>query len=303
MLPASPKFLRVTLRIIPRLDIKGPNLVKGIHLEGLRVLGTPELFAREYYAAGADELLFMDAVASLYDRNSLLDVIEKTAREMFVPLTVGGGLRSLDDISAALAVGADKVSINSEALRRPELISEAARKFGSSTIVVAIDAKRTASGGWHAYADNGRENSGRDALAWAQQAADLGAGELLVTSIDQEGTGQGFDLDLIGRIAPAVPVPVIACGGAGSVDDVVAVVTEGRADAVSAASILHYGVARELEASGAAFGGAGGFEIIRERRDFTKVTISSIPEIKARLSRAGIACRPCAAEDAKAVTT
>jgi cyclase len=245
----------------------------------------------------------MDAVASLYGRNSLLDVIEKTASEMFVPLTVGGGLRSLDDISAALDSGADKVSINTAALQRPELIGEAARKFGSSTIVVSIDAKRTPRGDWRAYVDNGRDDSGQDAVAWARRAADLGAGELLLTSIDQEGTGLGFDLELVQQIAPSVPIPVIACGGAGSVGDVVAVVQEGQADAVSVASILHYGFARELEQRGVEFGGAGGFEVIRERRNFERVSVSDIREIKARLAGAGVACRPIPASRHEAVAT
>src|SRR5712691_717483 len=190
----------MNIRIIPRLDIKGPNLVKGIHLEGLRVLGKPEQFAKLYYEQGADELLYMDVVASLYQRNSLLDIVSRTSKELFIPLTVGGGLRSLDDIRAALKAGADKVALNTAAIRRPEFVREAAERFGSSTIIVSIEAIRRTDGTYEAYTDNGRERTGVDALQWAQQAATLGAGEILVTSIDREGTGKGFDMELVRQI-------------------------------------------------------------------------------------------------------
>ena len=165
------------MRIIPRLDIKGPNLVKGVNLEGLRVLGKPDRFARYYYENGADELLYMDVVASLYGRNSLLDVVERTARQIFIPLTVGGGLRSLEDIGRALRAGADKIALNTAAIRNPELIKAAVQKFGSSTIVVSIEAKRQPDGSHEAFIDHGRERTGLDALAWAVQAAEYGAGE------------------------------------------------------------------------------------------------------------------------------
>ena len=204
----------MSVRIIPRLDIKGPNLVKGIHLEGLRVLGKPEQFARYYYEQGADELLYMDVVASLYQRNSLLEIVARTAREIFIPMTVGGGLRNLEDIREVLRAGADKVSLNTAVIGRPELIREAAHQFGSSTIVVSIEAIKNRDGSYEAYTDNGRESTGVDALEWALRAVELGAGELLVTSIDREGMGNGFDLELTRTIAESVPVPVIACGGA-----------------------------------------------------------------------------------------
>lgn len=223
----------MNIRIIPRLDIKGPNLVKGIQFEGLRVLGKPEVFARYYYETGADELIYMDVVASLYGRNSLLGIVERTAREIFIPRTVGGGIRTVDDIRSVLRAGADKVSLNTAAVGRPELIREAARAFGSSTIVVSIEAIRKPDGTYEAYVDYGRQRTGVDAIQWAIRAAELGAGELLVTSITQEGTGKGFDLDLTRRIAEAVPIPVIAAGGAGSVHDVYRVFAEGRADAAS----------------------------------------------------------------------
>lgn len=216
----------MNIRIIPRLDIKGPNLVKGIHFEGLRVLGKPEDFARHYYEHGADELIYMDVVASLYGRNSLLDIVERTSKEIFIPLTVGGGLRSIEDIRMVLRAGADKISINTAAVARPELIREVSRAFGSSTIVVSIEAIRKAEGTYEAYVDYGRQSTGVDAIEWAKRVVELGAGELLVTSIDREGMGNGFDLELIRRIAEAVPIPVIASGGAGKVEDIYDVVTQ-----------------------------------------------------------------------------
>lgn len=231
------------VRVIPRLDIKGPNLVKGIHLEGLRILGKPHEFARRYSDEGADELIYVDVVASLYQRNSLDDIIERTAAEVFVPLTVAGGIRTIDDIARLLRVGADKVAINTAAIAHPEFLSEAARRFGSQCIVLSIEAKRQGPGAWEAYTENGRERSGRDAIAWARECVERGVGEILVTSIDREGTGKGYDLELIRAIAPHVPIPVIACGGAGRPSDIVEAVTVGHADAVSMASILHYGTA------------------------------------------------------------
>jgi len=192
--------MKENIRIIPRLDIKGPNLVKGIHLEGLRVLGKPEQFARSYYEQGADELLYMDVVASLYGRNSLLNIIEDTAKNIFIPLTVGGGIRSLEDIQKILRAGADKVSINTAAIRNPELIQSAANKFGSSTIVVAIEALLMPNGKYEAFTDNGREPTGVNVFEWALRAEKLGAGEIMVTSIDKEGTGKGFDVELIAKI-------------------------------------------------------------------------------------------------------
>jgi cyclase len=226
-------------RMIARLDIKAPNLVKGIHLEGLRVIGDPAEHALRYYADGADELLYIDIVASLYERNSLVPLVERTASQIFVPLTVGGGIRKLDDITQLLRAGADKVAINTAAVRRPELITEASRSFGSQCIVVSIEAKRRAQGGWEAYTDNGRERTNLDAIEWAKRAVDLGAGELLVTSVDMEGTRRGFDLELVRVLGPTLGVPVIACGGAGTTDHVAEAIRTG-ADAVAVASLLHY---------------------------------------------------------------
>jgi len=282
----------VAVRIIPRLEIKGPNLVKGIRFEGLRVLGKPEAFAAVYYEAGADELIYIDAVASLYERNSLLDVVERTASEIFVPLTVGGGLRKLDDIREVLRAGADKVALNTAAIRRPELISQAAQKFGSSTIVVSIEAIRHADGRYEAYTDFGRESTGVDAIEWAERAVELGAGELLVTSIDRDGTGKGYDIGLTGRIARSVPVPVIAGGGAGKPDDVHEVITEGAADAVSIASLLHYHLAAKLAADDSAFAAEGNIEFLRGGGGNQRIDARDLSELKRFLAERGVGVRP-----------
>ena len=284
----------MNLRIIPRLDIKGPNLVKGIHLEGLRVLGKPEHLARYYYENGADELYYMDAVASLYERNSLLDIVQRTSKEIFIPLTVGGGLRSVDDIRAVLRAGADKVSLNTAAIRRPELIREASRSFGSSTIVVSIEAIKKQDGSYEAYVDYGRQKTGVDAVEWAKEAVALGAGELVVTSIDNEGTGKGFDLDLTHRIAETVPVPVIASGGGGQIRHIYDVVVLGKADAVSVASILHYDYIKRCDQGEADFTQEGNVEFLQGRRGgrgFSKIQEASLQEIKTYLIQKAIPCR------------
>ena len=189
--------MTLSLRIIPRLDIKGPNLVKGMHLEGLRVLGKPEQFANYYYEQGADELIYQDVVASLYERNSLHEIISKTAKQIFIPLTVGGGLRTIQDISRVLRAGADKISINTAAHKDPDFITKASKKFGKSTIMVAIEAIRQNDGEYHAFTDNGRNRTGREVVYWARRVEQLGAGEILLTSVDKEGTGEGLELDLI----------------------------------------------------------------------------------------------------------
>jgi len=227
-------------RIIARLDIKGQNVVKGIHLEGLRVVGKPGDLARRYYDEGVDEIVYMDIVASLYGRNSILSVVEDAARDIFVPLTVGGGIRSVDDVTAALRSGADKVAINTAAIARPEFLSEAARAVGSQAIMVSIEAKRR-DGWWEAVTDNGREKTGRDALDWAAEAEQLGAGEILLTSVDREGVRKGFDLELTQAVHERVRIPVIASGGAGETAHVAALFTQRRADAAALASVLHYG--------------------------------------------------------------
>lgn len=281
----------VSVRIIPRLDIKGPNLVKGIHLEGLRVLGKPHYFARHYYENGADELLYMDIVASLYGRNSLMDIVEKTAQEVFIPLTVGGGLRTLDDIKNILRAGADKVAINTAAINRPEFIREASRKFGSSTIVVSIEAIKQPNGTHLAFTDNGRQDTGVDVLEWAVRAAELGAGEIMITSVDQEGTGKGYDVALTRKISEAVSIPVIACGGAGKVSDVQDVLTEGKADAACVASMLHYKYIQTADHA-EDYSAEGNTEFLKRKQMFSKVYGATLPEIKNTLITQGIRCRP-----------
>lgn len=285
------------LRIIPRLDIKGANLVKGIHLEGLKVLGPPALFAEAYYRDGADELLLMDAVASLYGRNSLTDIITWTARNIFIPFTVGGGLRSLQDIRGVLEAGADKAALNTAAVNRPQIIREASEEFGSSTIVVSIEAQKLDDGRYYAYIDNGRENTRRDVFEWAQEAVHLGAGELLVTSVHREGTGAGYDCELTARLAQSVGVPVVASGGAGTIDHVVAVATAGAADAICVASVLHYDKIAELVRRGMTFGQHGEFPILAERRENFRITPASLSGIKAALAVAGVECRQSSGAD------
>lgn len=281
----------MNVRLIPRLDIKGPNLVKGIHFEGLRVLGKPESFAKFYYEHGADELIYMDAVASLYGRNSLLDIVEKTAREIFIPLTVGGGLRTVDDIRKVLRAGADKVSLNTAAIARPEIVREASRAFGSSTIVVSIEAIRKANGQYEAYVDYGRQKTGVDAVQWALRAVELGAGELMVTSIDREGTGKGFDLDLTRRISESVSVPVVAGGGAGTIQDIYDVIAQGGADAVALASILHYEYIKRENSANADYSLEGNTEFLRRGTGYSKIQDASLLEIKAYLADHGVDCR------------
>jgi cyclase len=281
----------VNVRVIPRLDIKGPNLVKGIHFEGLRVLGKPEDFARHYFEGGADELIYMDAVASLYGRNSLLGIIERTAKEIFIPLTVGGGLRTLDDIRSVLRAGADKVSLNTAAVADPQLVARAARAFGSSTIVVSIEAIRMPDGSYEAYVDYGRQRTSVDVFEWARRAVELGAGELMVTCINREGTGKGFDLELTRRVAESVPAPVIAGGGAGRLEHVRDVVLDGRADAVALASVLHYDVIHQHRALDADYSAEGNTEFLRRGRTASFLQHFPLHEVKAYLVSHGVACR------------
>ena len=228
-----------SLRVIARLDIKSPNLIKGIHLEGLRVMGDPEAHAERYYKAGIDELIYMDIVASLYGRNNLTDLVRKTARNVFVPMTVGGGIRSVEDVRDLLRAGADKVAINTAAILNPQLITDVARRFGSQCVVLSVEAKRMGDN-WEAYTNNGREHTGRTVMEWVTEAVERGAGEVLLTSVDREGTRKGYDIDLVRLVADAVPVPVIASGGMGTPQHLIDVVREGHADAVAIADALHY---------------------------------------------------------------
>lgn len=228
------------IRVIARLDIKGPNLIKGIRLEGLRVIGDPEEHARRYYEQGVDELIYMDIVASLYNRNSLTEIVEHTAQNIFIPLTVGGGIRTIEDAKKLLRAGADKIAINTVAIKRPEIITELALRFGSQCVVLSIEAKKVAEGKWEAYHDNGRERTGLDAIAWAKRGEELGAGEILITAVDHEGLKKGFDVELVEKISSQVSIPVIASGGLGSHEHFADVVKRGKADAVAIADAFHY---------------------------------------------------------------
>ena len=227
-------------RLIARLDVKGPNLIKGVHLEGLRVIGSPNEHALRYYRQGADELIYMDSVASLHGQNHLADIISAAARDIFVPMTVGGGIRSIEDAKQILRAGADKVAVNTAAVANPELIRDIAQRFGSQCMVLSVEAKQVGPGRWEVFTDNGREYTGLDVVEWVRKGVSLGAGEVLITSIDREGTRKGFDVALVKAVTQAVPVPVIASGGMGEPGDAVTVVKEGGADAVAMADILHF---------------------------------------------------------------
>jgi cyclase len=231
-------------RIIPCLDVDGGRVVKGVNFVGLRDAGDPVEVARRYNEEGADEITFLDIGASHEGRDTIVDVVKKVAQEVFIPLTVGGGIRKLEDIYALLNVGCDKVSINSAAIKRPAFIGESAKRFGSQCIVVAIDAKRVGEGEWHIFTHGGRNDTGIDALEWAKEAYDRGAGELLVTSMDADGTKAGFDNELNRKIGELVNIPVIASGGAGTMEHMKEAFTVGNADAALAASIFHF---REID--------------------------------------------------------
>jgi cyclase len=246
------------LRLIARLDVKNQHVIKGIHLEGLRKIGDPIELAKKYYEQGIDEIVFMDAVASLYGRNNLFHIIEAACKEVFIPITIGGGIREVKDIELALKSGADKIALNTQAVKNPDLVREASRIYGAQCIVGSIEAKKKGAGNWEAYVDNGREETGIDVIEWAKELEQLGAGELMITSIDQEGTRKGFDLDLIKQISALVSIPVIASGGAGNINHIKTIATETQAGAVAVASLIHYNlhevseIKRELNQAGIA---------------------------------------------------
>jgi len=228
-------------RLSARIDIKNEYVIKSIQFDGLRKLGDPNTFAKRYYQQGIDEIIFMDAVASLYDRNSLSKIIDQACQEIFVPITVGGGIRTITDIQGALDAGADKVAINTQAIKTPHFIEEGAQIFGCQCLVGSIEAKKKGNK-WEAYIDNGREETGLDVVDWAQQLESLGVGEILLTSVDKEGTRQGFDIELINEIAHKISVPLTVAGGAGTLWHIDEVCAIPKIDAISVASMLHYGI-------------------------------------------------------------
>ena len=230
------------IRVIARLDVKNDFVIKGIHLEGLRKVGDPNEMAKKYYSQGIDEIFFMDAVAAYYDRNSLTHIIERACKDVFVPITVGGGIRKIEDIQVALNAGADKIAINTKAVQNPNFIQEASKVFGSQCIVLSIEAKKIAENKWEVYVDNGREPTGKDVVEWAKEAELLGAGEIMLTSIDKEGTKKGFDIELNKKVSDALTIPLISSGGAGNSQHVANVILNSNIDAVSIASILHYNI-------------------------------------------------------------
>lgn len=230
----------LTKRIIPCLDVKAGRVVKGVKFQNLADVGDPPALAERYEHEGADEIVFLDITATIEERKTMHEIARRTAERLFIPLTIGGGIRVYDDVKATLRAGADKVSLNTAAVQNPGVITETARDFGSQCVVVAIDTKRE--GGKHrVYTHAGSKPAGLDTLEWAKRAADLGAGEILLTSIDADGTTNGYDLEVTSAVAEAVPIPVIASGGCGSADHILDVLTKGKADAALAASIFHYG--------------------------------------------------------------
>jgi len=228
------------IRVIARIDVKNEYVIKGIHLEGLRKIGNPNKLAKKYYDEGIDEIIFMDAVAAYYDRNSLSEIIQKSCEDVFIPITVGGGIRNIEDIQIALNSGADKVAINTQAINTPEFITKASKIFGSQCIVSSIVAKKIAVNKWEAYIDNGREPTGKDVVEWAKEIEHLGAGEIMLTSIDKEGTKKGFDIELNQVVSEAISIPIISSGGMKNSDDAVELLLNSNIDAIATASTLHY---------------------------------------------------------------
>ena len=228
------------IRVIARIDVKNEYVIKGIHLEGLRKIGNPNKLAKKYYDEGIDEIIFMDAVAAYYDRNSLSEIIQKSCQDVFIPITVGGGIRNIEDIQIALNSGADKVAINTQAINTPEFITKASKIFGSQCIVSSIVAKKIAVNKWEAYIDNGREPTGKDVVEWAKEIEYLGAGEIMLTSIDKEGTKKGFDIELNQVVSEAISIPIISSGGMKNSDDAVELLLNSNIDAIATASTLHY---------------------------------------------------------------
>ncbi len=270
-----------TKRVIARLDIKGPNLVKGINLEGLRVLGNPSEFAKYYYESGADEILLIDSVASLYERNSLDEIISYTSRNTFVPITVGGGIRNIDDIRRILRAGADKVSINTAAIKTPDFIREAVEKFGSSTIVITMEVIKDQNGEYLCFTDNGREYTGLNILNWIEDVQKIGVGEIILTSVDNEGTGDGPNFELLKTIENKLRIPLIYHGGIGNINHVVDVFKNFEIDGISLASSLHYGFIQDHNTNPSI--DEGNISFIKNKRSFKKIEGFTISQLKEKL--------------------
>lgn len=228
------------VRLIPRLDIKGPNLIKGVQLEGLRVIGDPNIHAVNYYENGADELLYMDSVASLYGRNNLKELISKAVQNVFIPITVGGGIRSIENAYEIFKSGADKIAVNTAAVKEPLLLKKLVKEFGSQSIVISIEAKNINDTKWEVYTECGREKTGLDVFEWAKECVDLGVGEILITSINKEGTRKGFEINLIQKLTNNINIPIVASGGMGKIEDLFELMEKVNIDAVCMADILHY---------------------------------------------------------------
>ena len=266
-------------------------MVKGIHLEGLRVLGKPEQFAKYYYEQGADEIIFQDVVASLYGRNSLHEIISSTAKEIFIPLTVGGGIRTLEDISSVLRAGADKVSINTSAHENPDLITQASNVFGKSTIVVSIEAIRQPDGTFQTFTDNGRNRTGREVVSWVRRAEELGAGEILLTSVDREGTGEGADIELIRQVKDNINIPLVVHGGIGRSEDVLKVITESKfISGIAISSMLHYEYVKNNRITDG-FEKEGNIEFLKSNRLYSRIAPTPLGVLKNNLMKKNIVCR------------
>ena len=228
------------VRLIARLDIKSSNLIKAIHLEGLRIVGDPNTFAKKYYQEGVDELIFMDCVATLYGRNNLSNIIKKATKDVFIPITVGGGIRTLEDVKKILNCGADKVAVNTAAVKNPNFISELANSIGSQSVVLSVEAKKRDNNQWEVYTSNGRDPTGLNVFEWIKKAVHLGIGEILLTSVDNEGTRKGFDIDLMSKASQLTDIPIIASGGLGEIKHLDEAIMVGKIDAIATADAIHY---------------------------------------------------------------
>ena len=282
------------IRIIPRVDVKVDNVVKGVHLEGLRVLGSPHIFSHLYFQELADEIIFMDSVASLYGRNNLKAIVASAAKEIFIPMTVGGGIKSIEDAKELLESGADKVAINSALFDNPFLISDIANHNGSQCVVVSVDVIKEESGKYICLSENGREYTGQELFEWLDRVVDLGAGEILLTSVDREGTGLGYDINLVREVVDKCPIPVVACGGSGSSSHVKELIDGSGVEAISASSIFHY----ELATRGLDIGSLGGNkDFINKIQNIDASEIrksiepTSVLALKEYLNKQGIAVR------------